>query len=116
MNIDQLINLVSLNFGTLVFLILGALLLTGLSIKEHVDRDPKDKMSKTKYSLYFVGWLFGYPIMGFVVAAAYLSNDNQFGAWLSLQIGLTSPAIIAGLASGGANILAKDGVPTSEDQ
>lgn len=116
MNIDQLQAIITGNFGTLIFAVLGAFILTGISIKEHVDRDPKDKMSKSKYSIYFFGWMIGYPIMGFIIAVAYLANDNQFGAWLALQIGLTSPAIVAGIASGGANILAKEGVATTDGQ
>lgn len=116
MNIDQLIALIYGNSGTLIFALLGAFFLTGISIKEHSDRDPKDKMAKGQYSLYLVGWVIGYPVLGFVVALAYLAHDNQFGAWLSLQIGLTSPAIVLGLASGGANLLAKEGVPVLQDQ
>ena len=73
-------------------------------------------MSLGQYSIYCAGWVFGYPLLGFVVAIAYLSGGNKFNAWMALQIGLSSPAIIAGLASGGANFLAKNGVKTDGDQ
>ena len=117
MNLDQLQAVIGLNFGTLVFAVLGAWILTAISIKEHLDRDSKDKMSRPKYFIYFLGWIVGYPMMGFIVAVAYLaSEDYQFGAWLALQIGLTSPAIVAGIATGGANAMAKDGIPIKEEQ
>ncbi|MEJ1401805.1 MAG: hypothetical protein RPU41_13965 [Candidatus Sedimenticola sp. (ex Thyasira tokunagai)] len=116
MNIDQLVAIVLSNLGTLSFALIGAILLTGIAIKEHLDRDEKDKMSKIKYFVYFFGWLFGYPFIGLAVAVAYLANENQFGSWLALQIGLTSPAIIVGIANSGANTLAKEGLPTVPDQ
>ncbi|OEF91287.1 hypothetical protein [Vibrio splendidus] len=116
MNFEQLQLLVTDNFGTLVFALFGSIVLTVLSIKEHIDRDEKDKMSKGKYSMYFLGWVIGYPILGVVVALAYLASGNQFGSWLALQIGLTSPAILAGIASGGANVISSQGIETAPDQ
>lgn len=116
MTFEQLSVVVTTNSGTLIFALLGAWILSGISIKEHLDRDPKDKMSRLNYVIYLLGWVFGYPLMGFIVAVAYLGTDNQFGAWLALQIGLTSPAIVAGLASSGANALSKKGIDTAEEQ
>ncbi|AWB72162.1 hypothetical protein O1B75_003550 [Vibrio cholerae] len=116
MNLDQLQLLVINNLGTLVFAFFGSLILTALSIKEHIDRDEKDKMGKGKYSIYVFGWVVGYPILGVVITLAYLDSGNQFGNWLALQIGLTSPAILAGIASGGANVLSKKGVETAPGQ
>lgn len=116
MNIDQLQLLIINNFGTLFFSLVGSLILTAISIKEHIDREEKDKMTRGKYSIYFLGWLFGYPILGVVVALAYLASGNEFGSWLALQIGLTSPAIVAGIASSGANVLSNQGVDTAPGQ
>lgn len=116
MDIDHLIIIILNNTGTLFFAVAGAFFLTTSAIKEHLDRDPKDKMSKNKYFMYLIGWIFGYPFLGLIVATAYIANDNHFGSWLALQIGATSPAILIGMVSRGANSLAKDPVPTVSDQ
>ncbi|HDO1312069.1 hypothetical protein ACE1B4_17930 [Aeromonas veronii] len=116
MNIEQLHLLITNNFGTLFFSFIGSLFLTFRSIKEHIDREEKDKMTRGKYSIYFLGWAIGYPILGVVVALAYLASGNEFGSWLALQIGLTSPAIVAGIASSGANVLSSQGVDTAPGQ
>lgn len=116
MNIDQLQLLITSNFGTLLFSLIGSLFLTIRSIKEHLDREEKDKMTKGKYSMYFFGWVIGYPILGVVVALAYLASGNEFGCWLALQIGLTSPAIVAGIASSGANVISSQGIDTEPGQ
>lgn len=116
MDISALNQVLNNNMGTLIFSLFGALCLTVLSIKEHADRPKNDKMPGIQYFLYFIAWLLFYPILGVGVSMAYLANENQFGPWMALQIGLTSPAIIAGLAKGGANKLAMNGVKISQDQ
>ncbi len=116
MNIDALLQVVTTNSGTLVFALFGALCLSVISIKEHAERPKNDKMPGMQYFLYFLGWVLLYPILGVGVSMAYLANDNQFGAWMALQIGLTSPAIVAGLAKGGANKLATQGLTTEPGQ
>jgi hypothetical protein len=116
MNYQDLVSLLTDNLGTLLFSLFGALILTFKAIKEHIDRDPKDKMSYGKYSIYLFGWLVGYPISGVTVASSYLASGNHFGSWLALQIGLTSPAILAGILSGGANAISSRGVETVPGQ
>lgn len=116
MDFEQLCTVINTNLGTLIFAVLGSVFLTDISIKEHLGRYSKDKMPKPQYIMYCLTWVIGYPVLGFVVASAYLATDNNFGAWMALQIGLSSPAIIVGLASGGANFLAKDGIQTQEGQ
>lgn len=116
MNYETLEALIIANLGTLFFALCGSFILTGISIKNHIDRDVKDKMSSGKYLMYFLGWVIGFPLLGVIVAVAYLASDNQFGTWLALQIGLTSPAIVAGIASGGANSMSQSGVETATDQ
>ena len=115
MDIDSLLTIIQKDSGTLIFTMLGAFLLTGKSILEHRRRDPKDKMEKEEYCLHVLGWVLIYPLIGCVVATAYLANGSMLGAWLALQIGLSSPAIVAALSSSGANILAKDGVHVEDN-
>jgi hypothetical protein len=116
MNYEALETLVVANLGTLFFALCGSFILTVISIKEHIDRDIKDKMSNGKYVMYLLGWAIGFPLLGVVVAVAYLASGNQFGTWLALQIGLTSPAIVAGIASSGANSMSEKGIETAADQ
>jgi cytochrome c oxidase assembly factor CtaG len=116
MNLETLFKIFNTNAGTLAFALFGALCLTFLSIKEHADKPENDKMPNGQYFLYLLGWLILYPILGVGVATAYLANDNQFGAWMALQIGLTSPAIVIGITKGGANRMAQNGVVTEPGQ
>ena len=116
MTIEQLLALTEQNLGTLVFALFGAVCMTVLSIKEHSDRKRQDKMSRGRYFLHSLGWAIGYPLLAFGAALAYLASGNDFGPMMSWQIGLTSPGILAGVAGGGANLLAKKGIPTVPGQ
>lgn len=108
MSIDpEVLEVLQSNIHLLTISILGGLVLFGLKLAEHFKRDPVDKMSKGRYTVYAIALFFFLPLLALIVTSVYLINGDKISPVLAFQVGLTSPAIAQGMIIAAANTMAK---------
>ncbi|MGR7212952.1 hypothetical protein ACU617_17835 [Klebsiella aerogenes] len=107
---------ISSNYGLIVVAIFGGLVLTGLKLSDHFNRDKKDKYPFFQYIAFFLFLIIGLPILGAGMTCVYLLNGDKISPLLALQIGLSSPALAQNLITKAADKLAKSTAPVLEPE
>lgn len=93
----------------------GGIILAVYKAIEHSRRDECEKHKGLYYGLWLLAVFFALPILGGMMVVVYLANGDKISPLLSLQVGLTSPAIVEGIIAAAANKGAKNPVRTPKD-
>lgn len=113
---DAINQLVSENLHLILSAGFGGLVLFGIHLTEHFQRETQDKLCWRRYSVFFIALLIMLPILGVGVTSIYLFNGDKISPVLAFQVGLTSPAIVKAIITAGANQMGSKPVPVDEGQ
>lgn len=113
---NAIVQFVTENFILIISAGFGGLVLFGIHLTEHFQRETQDKLCWIEYSVFFVALLFMLPILGVGVTSIYLFNGDKISPLLAFQVGLTSPAIVKMIITASANHMGSKPVKVEEGQ
>lgn len=94
---------------------IGGWILWGYKLKLYFDRPVEDRMTSCRAFFLYFGLFLWLPALGGFVSWIYIVNGDKMSALLALQVGLTSPAILHGFISVGANASAANPIEVDSE-
>jgi hypothetical protein len=105
------------NGHLLLIALFGGVVLYFYTLYGHLTGTRRSQLKGRSLVICFFVFLFvALPFLGAAVTAIYIANGDKLSPLLAFQVGLTSPAVVHGIISLGANRLAAEPMPTQPGQ